>query len=83
MLGDAVDVTMEMDGGGSDGAADKAGDTAEEEDEDDDDGEDGEDENDDEEEEIYKCDVCSETFNSITDFMDHRNKDCKPGRFEI
>ncbi|XP_030831212.1 zinc finger protein 423 isoform X2 [Strongylocentrotus purpuratus] len=76
IAGDAVDVTMEMDGG-SDGA-DKAGDTAEEEDEDDDDGEDGEDENDDEEEEIYKCDVCSETFNSITDFMDHRNKDCKP-----
>ena len=53
-----------------------------EEDADDDDDED-DDEDDEEEEEIYKCDMCSETFNSIADFMDHRNKDCKPGTTPI
>ncbi|XP_071490545.1 zinc finger protein 423-like [Diadema antillarum] len=76
MITDVADLTAEMDATSE--GADKGGDTGdEEEDDDDDDGEEDGEEDDEEEEEIYKCDMCSETFNSITDFMDHRNKDCK------
>ena len=33
------------------------------------------------EEEQYRCETCNSTFQSLTEFMDHRNFDCLTGRF--
>lgn len=46
------------------------------------DGEEGEEEEEEElESEEYRCDVCNDTFHSLTHFMDHRNFECVPGKF--
>ena len=46
--------------------------------------EEGEEEEEEEEEgEEYRCDICNGIFHSLTQFMDHRNFDCTPGRSSI